>query len=547
MNDTPMAEIWNDWNRILSGAQGFTINKKFLNIGAKVPLLSLDIDIKSFYFLWLELYPLFMNSNSNSIELIVDDSDNISNCILHKSNKDGMYTEAIKIEIDKLPNFTTNLRNVDEIYNILGVWVKQRYNVDIGNLRIIPLAFINDFVSIYVKYFKSGINYGFFEMIGEYFDVIVKYRNQQMLLCYPPSPFFDFISKFDEYFLNFSYFAIIKAFRSYLPKSKMTITFRLKDGSAFLSYFINISQLRISFEFIPIPDYIFSKNTSSKIEDKIFKFLKKDCNTKHNLIFQIEDITELIFEVINSQIPIQKDRFLLIEEKFLNFYRNIGIPWDMDPKPYIYNNNFRFWIYLLGFYINPRKLSFWSIPTLLQSFLSMFFSLTGDTLIITGNKFPNLTDTKKIDKINGFIFSMNDGMIEKIQNIQDSELQKILETVKNKILDHSEGDNYKKSKNTRSSILSQIRTEFSDKISFISSIVWLSNDMISKIISILLLDFHRHNRFAGRKLVRIFRFFRKNRYFSVFPENHLYKKVKNQNSLQFLKSITPIFTDLHEF
>jgi len=55
MNNSLIAEILNDWNRILSGAQGYTINNKFLNLGARIPLLSLDIDIKSFYFLWLEL------------------------------------------------------------------------------------------------------------------------------------------------------------------------------------------------------------------------------------------------------------------------------------------------------------------------------------------------------------------------------------------------------------------------------------------------------------------------------------------------------------
>ncbi len=544
MSSDPMTEILNDWKRILTGAQGYTINKKFLNLGAKIPFISLDIDIKSFYFLWVDLYPLFMNSNSNSIELIVDNNDKISNCILHKSNKDGMYIEAIKIEVNKLPNFSTNLRNVNEIYNSLQVWVKQAYNVDIGNIRIIPLTMINDFISIHEKYFKKGINYGFLKMIGEYIDIIVKNRNQQLLLCYPPSPLLEFLNNFYEYFVNFSYIDIMKTLRSYLPKSKMTVTLRLKEYSAFLSYFINISQSRISFEFIPIPDYVFSKNITDEIENNILKFLKKDCNTKHNLIFQLDYITELIFEVIQSQIPIQKDRFLLIEEKFLNFYRNIGISWDMDPKPYIYNNNLRFWIYFLGFYINPRKLSFWSIPTLTQSFLSMFFNLTGDTLLLTGKKFPNLTNGKKIDKLNGFKVSLIDGMVEKFQYIHDSELQDILEITRNEILRYSKEE---KSKINRSSILSKIRTEFSEKIGFVSSVVWISDEMISKITKILFIDFHKHNRFSGRKLVRILNSFRKNRYFSVFPENPLYKSVKKQNSLQFLKSITPIFTDLHEF
>ncbi len=536
-----------DWNRILNGAQGFTINKKFLNLGAKIPLLGLDIDIETFYFLWLELYPLFMNSNSNSIELIVDNNQKISNCILHKSNKDGMYIEAIKIEVDKLPEFSTSFKNVNEIYNTLRVWVKKTYNIDIGNVRIIPLDMIKDFGSIHEKYFKKGVNNSILKMIGEYLDITVKNRKQQQLLCYPPSPFIEFLNNFKEYFVNFSYFDIMKAFRSYLPKFKMTVTFKLKENSAFLSYFINISQSRISLEFIPIPDYIFTKNTSNEIEDKILKFLKKDCNTKMNLIFELEDITELIFEVIQSQIPFQKDRFILIEEKFLDFYRNIGISWDMDPKPYIYNNNLRFWVYFLGFYINPRKLSFWSIPTLFQSFLSMYFNLNGDFLFITGNKFPNLTVSKKIDKINGFKVSMNGGMIKKIQHIDDSELQNILETIKNEFLGNSKGDNNKKSISTRSSILSHIRTEFSDKISFISSVIWISDEMISKIVNILLIDFHNQNRFSGRKLVRILRLFRKNQHFSVFPENPLYKKVKKQNSHQLLKNISPIFTDLHEF
>ena len=541
MNSSLIAEILNDWNRILSGAQSFTINNKFLNLGARIPLLSLDIDIKSFYYLWLELYPLIMNSNSNSIELIVDDNDRISNCTLHKSNKDGMYIEATKIEVDTLPNLSTNLKNVKEIYNIFRVWVKKTYIVDIGNIRIIPLAVINDFVSIHEKYFKNGVNNGFLKMIGEYFDVLVKNRNQQLLLCYPPSPVVDFLTKFYEYFENFSYYDLMKAFRRYLPKSKMTVTFRLKEDSAFLSYFINISQSRITFQFIPIPDYISSKFRSYKTEEIILKFLKKDCNIKLNLIFQLKDIKELIFELIQSQFPLQKDRLILIEEKFLNFYRNIGIPWDMSPKPYIYNNNIRFWIYFLGFYINPRKLSFWSIPTLLQSFFSMFFNLSGDILFITSKKLPNLMKTQKIDKLYGFDVSMNDGVVEKIQYIHDNELQNIIRAIRNKNLEHSKGDNNKKS------ILSQIRTEFSDKIRFASSIVWISDGMISKLFNILLIDFHQPNRFSGRKLVNILRLFRKNQNFSVFPENPLYKRIKKQNSLQFLKSLTPIFTDLHEF
>ncbi|MHA1511317.1 MAG: hypothetical protein ACTSRX_06295, partial [Promethearchaeota archaeon] len=379
------------------------------------------------------------------------------------------------------------------------------------------------------------------KMIGEYLDTIVKNRNQEKFLCYPPSPLFEFFNNFQEYFVNFSYFDIMKAFRRYLPKSKMTVTFRLKEDSAFLSYFINISQSRLSIQFIPIPDYIFSKVSSSKIEEIILKFLKKDCSTNLNLIFQLEDINKLIFEIIQSQFPIQKDRLLLIEEKFLNFYRNIGIPWDMYPKPYIYNNNLRFWIYFLGFYVNPRKLSFWSIPTLLQSFISIFFNLNGNILFLTGKKFPNLNDTQKIDKINGFNVSMNDGMVEEIQYIPNNELQDLIGAIKNKNLGHSNGDNNKKS------TLSQIRTEFSDKIRFVSSAVWISDDMISKLLNILLIDFHQPNRFSGRKLVRIIRLFRKNQYFSVFPENPLYKNVKKQNSHQLLKNISPIFTDLHEF
>ncbi|QEE14666.1 hypothetical protein DSAG12_00479 [Promethearchaeum syntrophicum] len=541
MDNSLIKETSNNWNRILSGAHGYTINKKFLNLGARIPLLSLDIDIKTFYFLWLELYPILMNSNSNSIELIVDDNDEIRNCTLHKSNKDGMYIETKKIEVDTLPNFSTNLKNVNEIYNILRVWVKKTYSVDIGNLRIIPLAAINDFVSIHEKYFKNGVNRGFLKMIGEYLDVIVKNRNQQLLLCYPPSPVFDFLSNFHDYFGNFSYFDLMKAFRRYLPKSKMTVTFRLKEDSAFLPYFINISQSRISIQFNPVPDHIFSKISSNNTEETILKFLKKDCNTKLNFIFQLKDIKELIFEVIQSQFPIQKDRLILIEEKFLNFYRNIGNPWNMSPKPYIYNNNIRFWIYFLGFYINPRKLSFWSIPTLLHSILCMFFNLSGDILLLTGKKLPNLVDTQKMDKIYGFNVSMNDGVIKKIEYILDEKLQNIIGSIKNNNLERSKGENNKKS------ILSQIRTEFSDKITFVSSIVWVSDGMISKLFKILLIDFHQLNRFSGRKLVNIIQLFRKNQNFLVFPENPLYKRVKKQNSLQFLKSLTPIFTDLHEF
>ena len=40
MTSDTMKEILNDWKRILTGAQGYTINKKFLNLGAKIPFIS---------------------------------------------------------------------------------------------------------------------------------------------------------------------------------------------------------------------------------------------------------------------------------------------------------------------------------------------------------------------------------------------------------------------------------------------------------------------------------------------------------------------------
>ncbi|MHA1721163.1 MAG: hypothetical protein DRO88_07335 [Promethearchaeia archaeon] len=547
MDSSPLERNWENWSRIVNGAQGFTRNKKFLNLSAQIPFLSLDIDIRSFYYLWLELYPLVMNLNSNAIELIIDDNKEIINSFLHKSNNEGMYIEVLKIDVNKLPDISEKMENVDQIFNILRVWVKKTHNVDIGNIRIIPYNLLNDFGSIFKKYSELKPGYGFLEMIGEYIDVIVLNHNQNLLKCYPSSPLFDFFSKLDENFVGFSYFNIMSAIREYLPNIKLTMTFKMKDNSTFLSYFVKISKSKINFELITIPESILSEKNPTKQEKKLFKLLKKDCNTNLNLIFQLKEIEILLNEIINTPFPIQKERLILIEEKFINFYRSIGNSWNMDPKPYIYNNSFRFWIYLFGFYINPRKLSFWSLPSIMQSFLSMFFSLTGEILFLKSDKFLELNNIDSKNNITGYIFSMNDGIIEKIKSIRRNELFNFFKAIKVRNDEKTKEDNNKKYEYDKSKVLSQIRDEFSNEFTFVSSVIWLNNTMISKLFSILLLDFHRASRFSGRKIVRILSLFRKNKYFSVFPENPLYKSIKKQNSLQLLKRTAPIFTDLHEF
>ena len=231
MDSSPLERNWENWSRIVNGAQGFTRNKKFLNLSAQIPFLSLDIDIRSFYYLWLELYPLVMNLNSNAIELIIDDNKEIINSFLHKSNNEGMYIEVLKIDVNKLPDISEKMENVDQIFNILRVWVKKTHNVDIGNIRIIPYNLLNDFGSIFKKYSELKPGYGFLEMIGEYIDVIVLNHNQNLLKCYPSSPLFDFFSKLDENFVDFSYFDIMNAIMEYLPNIKLTITFKMKDKS----------------------------------------------------------------------------------------------------------------------------------------------------------------------------------------------------------------------------------------------------------------------------------------------------------------------------
>jgi hypothetical protein len=497
-----------------------------------IPFLSLQIDKNNFHNLWLSFFKLFLNENPASADLIIDSNkQKIISCILNKSTKEGLIGESIPIEISKLSVKMEDLKDIENAYEKIRVSVKKNYQYDIGNVRIMNTDLLEKFSQTFEE-IESNTKQNFLQKIGEILQILIESISDQSLVLYPESIGLTFLTRFQSFLGNFSYSGLF-SFISYLfPKKEYTLTLNgTQNGKPwYLSYLFNISKTDFQMSYIPNLMNESVQNTEIEQDEAVLNYLIGKYKLKHNYMIEAESLVNYLRDVFLSPIPLESKRAKLLFEKLLYRYKKVDKFWNFKPKPAIFTEGYRFVQYLMGTKINPGKISYWSIPEIIEVLFNKMFGLAGKFIIIV-----NQTFSKKINQFQALLTYQN-GSITDMKILPIDEIELITEKATNQA--HP---------NPLNARLGQIRMKLSEKYGYIGSAIWISGDLFKSIISNVGFDFHSKNYSPLKNIISVVKDAQDRAKFTINPENAIYSSLMNQPPKALLKNLLPILTDLNEF
>ena len=179
-----LSQFLHQWQFFLEGAQKFTFatSKTLSTSTGQIPFLPIEIDIKTFHKIWLDFLPIFMNTNANTVEIMVNAASQIKAIYLHRANKQGMLIDLLELNQEELPPLSLNQDKVEESYKTLRTFCKKKHKVDIGNLRVIPEQLLIDLEIEFQKYTET-MGMGVTELVASYIDVILNQKTHNRLIC----------------------------------------------------------------------------------------------------------------------------------------------------------------------------------------------------------------------------------------------------------------------------------------------------------------------------------------------------------------------------
>jgi len=198
-----------------------------------------------------------------------------------------------------------------------------------------------------------------------------------------------------------------------------------------------------------------------------------------------DHLISFFLDLFDLEIPIKKENFKLILQKFIYGIRSFEIHWNIVPRPRIYNTLIRFLVRLLGININLKKLSHWAIPDMIFSLIDTYFGLNSNILLLIVNK--------------NRIFTKRSLLLE----IENSSLREINPIDNPKIILKKKIDS-----------LDSIRNSFLEKFGINPIIVKIDKNLIQMILSVLIFKFYKIKPLTFLKVLKMIK---KEEYFQIYP------------------------------
>lgn len=515
---------------------------------------------------------LINGGNGNSIEIIYNEvNQEILDIKLIKTDNDGNILEFIHNPLPKLDMKYSMINDSENLFRILKKEILALHFTEIGFVKIIDSIYLESILDLLEKEKEKKEN-DHLICLFERAQIFFNFLKKKKIRFYPDQTFFTFFEKFMATYGNpQNFFSIIK---SYFINGKLSVTLKNENWyNTFISdeetagEIFNISA-KTPFDLgsIDIEDLYKWEKLLKKIHDKY----NTDHNIKLNYLLDLDWISELLNDIIESEIPFNENRIKFIFQKLLFGIKSIELTWDVYPKPLVYNDAIRFFLRILGFHINPRKISYWSLPDLVSFFFKNNFGSNYKMLVLIkdemntnsgGSSSDRNEESGKIEKIKGFIINISDSKLYKINTIDMEEIKQIQDllildsekTVDDDLVEHDqikEISNFKnrwKEITTFKSNIHEIHKKFSSKYGFLTEIIYIDNKLLKELFQFFLFDANSKNPFKMFKFIRILNRLKKTEFFYCFPEFPFFKYFKKMGSIRLIRQISPILFDLKEF
>ncbi len=542
-----LPQFLHQWHFFLESAQKFTKSNTMPSSMGQIPFFPFEIDVNTFHKIWLDFLPIFMNTNANTVEIVITAENHIKAVYLHRANKQGMLIDLFELNKEELPPLFLSQDAVEDTYKTLRKYCRKYQKVDIGNLRVISELLLRDLEQEFRKYTetKEFKRTRVSEMVASYIDIILNHRVQDQLICYPPSPMITLWEGFASIFRdnNPTIKELLKFFNTTFPKVPYTIT--LQSPEYLVSYFVQPHLGPRSITYLTPPKTLLKEQNRVAQTQLILKHCKKTCKTRSNFLIHMPSLRKLLEDLVQSPLPIEMNRRSYLMQQWLYCYRNIGSCWDCYPRPTVFLEQLRYWFYSFGLRFNLRKLSYWALPDLLQYLQNRNFGLNGKLLVLSSPSIDNLTfKSPSIRNLTGFLLVFDHGSLDHIKSIENDVLLQKMAKIRSDLILRTHASSNKRI--SELDVLSEMRMRFSDNWGYISKVIWVANSLPSA-IGHAFWKFHTNFPLPFFYLRKIFHLLNNPKKLLFVPENPNLKRFQKSWAFAILKRLAPIITDQHNF
>lgn len=377
-----------------------------------LPFFKMKLNLFHAYKL-LDKYFTLTNNKDNFIILIYDYDKRLirESMLITVGVGESIIQDVI---IDPVPeDFNVEGEEIMVFQSIIK-FVQNKYSTQIARVIILEIRFMENVLKEIQKEEEIDDN-GLIERLLRIFSE----RHMQVpIKVYPESPLLSAIKRFSTIVSADFLGKFLKNVQQY---SNRPITFF--DADWYISFLRNTSnskpEITVSspYEFgrISIKDHFQWMHFLSKFNAKY--------HTKPNYFLDIDWCVDFLSDMCESEFPLTKARFEYLLQRLMFFIKQNEELWDVTPKPKVYNGYTRLLTRLFGFYINPRKLSYWSIPSNLTQILRESFG-PSDQFIVFLTENNNYTEGWKINLDKSAIIEITRLNISQINPILNDEALK---------------------------------------------------------------------------------------------------------------------------
>ena len=455
----------------------------------------------------LSKYYDFTAENDDYIILVYDFDKRLirESILINFSGGENIIQDVIS---DPIPE-DFNIEGEDSnVYHSVNKFIQSKYSVQIGRVKIIEARLIETIMEASLaQKEKDTTDVNSLKII----DLFLDGCKQNLVRAYPEMPMLVALKRLASVIPNFS--VLLNELRLSFKDKNIPIT--LFDDEWYVTFLRKNNELFIPelFEFdkISIKDQSRWKDFVNDFNTQYFK----KYHAKPSYFVDINWCIDFLSDVCESEFPLTKGRFEYLLQRFLYFIAKNEDLWDVVPKPIIYNGYIRLLTRLLGgFHINPKKLSYWSLPSNLTHFFRSNYGPNDQIIFL-------VTENEKIT--GGWMMKLVKGAISEIIHLDVSEL-----------------DIPKESDETTHN---QITSQFG----FTKSLIFLEKSVLTKLLKYIIIDRNSKNPlklFSGLGLLGKLN---NKKCFRCYPELPWYSSFKKTGAIRSFRKLNRLLYDFLEF
>ena len=522
-------EFRDNWLEILKYNSNVDLGNKFKFVDKKVkiPLTPIEIEPHVLYHLFEALYPKFINSQQNIVDVVIsDDEKDIQSLFLYETKKAGIHESIEKLPLNLIKFKKKHLGDIGRVYNRIAERILKKKGLRVSSIRLLKERAVE-----YINEYHAEINeIPITPLIKKALDVLQKLLEEELFYIYPEPKPLKYIKTFILFLNQIRLKELFQLIYNLLPEFNLSFIL----GSKELMIILRLQKKILSTQVEPYLDFkIMSPNElgvnlEGMDKNEMLEIVKERLNTDKAYYLNQTDIITCLTELFPLLVNLKNENLQLFFQKVLFLYRSYNKRWAMAPKPIVYNNILRFLFRILGFNLNLRKLSHWAIPDFFSNLIGYNLGLNFKVLLIFTNegKFKSLkvSQSNYLEKTTKYLL---------LVEVENKIVKKISSLKKEEII--TNGD---------TQTLKSLWVQLSKKHGFISTIVVLNMYFIEYLVQNFIF---KHSRFRLFSKIKAIKMLRNKRYFHMFPELPVYKLIQAKGAFSLFKLLLPIFIDKHEF